>query len=96
MKRGKNMNENEYPFAGEQLSQQDIADFLQQTMKERYIKTAAHAAHCERTGNYSMAAELWMNALQVATGINRDWCESRLAICQLNDLRLCETQISSE
>ncbi|WP_454520594.1 ANR family transcriptional regulator [Citrobacter koseri] len=87
MKKRDKVNE-DYNLSVEEIKQQEMQQFLNQTMRERYRKIAAAAAYSERAGNYHIGAKLWMDAMQVATGINRDWCESRMARCQLNSYRI--------
>lgn len=87
MKKREEVNE-EYTLSAEEIHKEEMQQFLHQTMRERYRKIATAAAYSERAGNYHIGAKLWMDAMQVATGINRDWCESRMARCQLNSRRV--------
>ncbi|WP_108945603.1 ANR family transcriptional regulator [Shewanella halifaxensis] len=57
-------------------------------MDKEYLTLAIKASEAEQEFNYKRAITLWQCASHVASDINFDWCEKRIAFCEVWQLRL--------
>ncbi|NAW84333.1 ANR family transcriptional regulator [Vibrio sp. V43_P6S15P86] len=50
-------------------------------MKKQYLELAQQACESERLGHWEQASHLWMQAIELAYGVNIPWANARLALC---------------